>query len=253
MPDKPTHPPGIDTKPWTDVSLPPILGAMSERWWCALVWPEPKGRSRATLLLEARWQKGRKITISFLDGDEVVHERIRKVAQQWIDRTGARLTFEWRKDISATDIRISFRYAGSWSMLGKFALEETDVTRPTMNFGWLTRETSDPDLQEVALHEFGHAIGLLHEHQSPNATIPWNEGVVLAELSGPPNNWSEAEIRRNVLDRAEGEEVRATPFDPASIMLYPINPRWTIDGYSTSRNSDLSESDIALVRAIYGK
>src|SRR4029453_13895148 len=49
----------------------------------------------------------------------------------------------------------------------------------TMNLGFLDGGT--------AAHEFGHAIGLAHEHQNPAGGIEWNEEVVLRDLSGPPN------------------------------------------------------------------
>ncbi len=62
-----------------------------------------------------------------------------------------------------------------------------------MNLGFLDGGT--------AAHEFGHAIGLGHEHQNPAGGIQWNEPVVLQNLAGPPNNWDEATIRHNVLNK----------------------------------------------------
>ena len=35
-----------------------------------------------------------------------------------------------------------------------------------MIFSWFSIST--------VMHEFGHALGLKHEHQSPNANIQWN-------------------------------------------------------------------------------
>ena len=55
---------------------------------------------------------------------------------------------------------------GSWSRIG------TDATKVplmscTMNLGFVDRAT--------VLHEFGHALGLIHEHQSPfNDDFRWN-------------------------------------------------------------------------------
>ena len=43
-----------------------------------------------------------------------------------------------------------------------------------MNLGFLDGGT--------AAHEFGHAIGLGHEHQNPAGGIEWNEEVVLRDL-----------------------------------------------------------------------
>ena len=52
-----------------------------------------------------------------------------------------------------------------------------------MNYGWFDSETTDDEYRRVVLHEFGHALGLAHEHQSPGVAIPWNEQKVYDLLS----------------------------------------------------------------------
>ena len=49
-----------------------------------------------------------------------------------------------------------------------------------MNYGWLTPDSDDDELRRVVLHEFGHALGLIHEHQNPEGGIEWNEPAVKA-------------------------------------------------------------------------
>jgi serralysin len=219
--------------------------------WCVLCAPKVPGKSRAALLLDAAWPVNSVITVSFLDGPALLRPRILNVAQQWIDRTGIGLSFEYRTDTVDTDIRISCKYAGSWSLLGRYARSEPDKSQPTMNYGWLNEGSTDLEVQEVVLHEFGHALGLIHEHQNPEAHIPWNREVVIQELSGPPNNWDRETIERNVFQGYDRHEVRTTPFDEKSIMLYPVNPAWTIGGYSTTNNTSLSDKDIELIKEIY--
>jgi hypothetical protein len=75
---------------------------------------------------------------------------------------------------------------------------------------------------------------------------------VIADLSGPPNNWDEGQIRSNVLDHYPKEAVTATDVDADSIMMYPIPAAWTLDGFSADLNADLSEQDIAFIRQEYG-
>ena len=69
-------------------------------------------------------------------------------------------------------------------------------------------------------HEFGHAIGLAHEHQNPAGGMQWNEAAVIRDLSGPPNHWGEAQIRHNVLNKYRADQINGTTSDPDSVMLY---------------------------------
>ena len=219
--------------------------------WCVMCVPKIEGKSKGALLLESAWPVDTVITISFLDGPASLRAKVLAVSRQWLDRTGARLSFELRNNTTNTDIRISFQLHGSWSLLGKYARLQTDKSRPTMNYGWLREHSTDLEIQEVVLHEFGHALGLIHEHQNPESSIPWDRAAVIRDLSGPPNSWDLETIERNVFKGYDRSEVRSTPFDEKSIMLYPVNEKWTIGNYSTRNNSELSQKDIELVREMY--
>jgi hypothetical protein len=104
-----------------------------------------------------------------------------------------------------------------------------------------------------SLHEFGHAIGLIHEHQNPLGAIKWNRDAVIADLSGPPNNWDEATIENNMFRYYPEDTVIASQVDSLSIMMYPIPKAWTLDGFSAGMNSALSVADKQLVGQAYPK
>ena len=52
---------------------------------------------------------------------------------------------------------------GSWSKLGKDAEKEENTSEPTMVLGLI--KGYDDYNQHIVIHEFGHALGLEHEHQ----------------------------------------------------------------------------------------
>ena len=103
----------------------------------------------------------------------------------------------------------------------------------------------------MVTHEFGHALGLIHEHQNPDTPIDWNRAAVIADLSGPPNNWDEATIENNMFKRYDPSEVSTTPTDRLSIMMYPIPASWTNDGFSADLNKELSDTDRDFIRGAY--
>jgi hypothetical protein len=122
---------------------------------------------------------------------------------------------------------------------------------PTMNFGWFTPATPNDELQRVVLHEFGHALGMIHEHQSPSADIPWDREAVYEYYAGPPNYWSREQVDHNIFARYSHDQTNASLFDPASIMLYPIPPEFTGGKLSVGWNRILSATDRAFIGQLY--
>ena len=67
----------------------------------------------------------------------------------------------------------------------------------------------------------------------------------------PPQHWDEATLRRNVLDHYPKEDVTASPVDNLSIMMHPIPKAWTLDGFSSGLNANLSQGDIDFIKVNY--
>ena len=206
---------------------------------------------KAALLKSAKWNPGSVITVRFLEGDPALQARVKAVALEWTGPKMANLTLDFRK-AGPTDIRIAFQQGnGSWSFLGTMCRQVNPESRPTMNYGWLTPGSPDSELRRVVLHEFGHALGLIHEHQNPKGGIPWNKDAVRRDLSGPPNNWNDATIENNMFRFYPPTDLVATDVDALSIMMYPIPAAWTTNGFSAGLNAELSDTDKALIRSVY--
>ena len=221
--------------------------------WCFAWVPKVKSRTKAALLNESRWPVGSVITVGFLDGSPALQERVAGVARMWTAPGLANLAFVFKKNAADCMVRISFKYEGSWSVIGTQCLSPQVVPagEATMNYGWLTDDSTDDEVREVVLHEFGHAIGLLHEHQSPRSKIKWNKKQVYKDLSKPPNSWDKATIDFNMFEMEPKSKVTATAFDTKSIMLYSFPASWTTDGFSTKPNGVLSARDKKLIHAVY--
>jgi hypothetical protein len=188
--------------------------------------------SRAIAPRNRQWANGSTIEISFRGGTKAQRDLVKSVAPEWCEFANLELRFT---ENPAAAIRVSFQPDdGAWSYIGLDNME-VPVDAATMNLGWQDKA--------VILHEFGHMIGLAHEHQNPAGGIRWNEAAVIADLSGAPNYWSEATIRHNVLDKYRLDQIVGTTFDARSIMLYEFPASWTLDGFGTKANTDLSEQD----------
>lgn len=183
----------------------------------------------------------RVLHVRFLDGDARLHAKVAAYAAEWSRYGAIRLIFDNAAD---AHLRVSFSPGASWSLLGTDALHPSlGPDDPTLNFGWLTPAIPNDELAAVVLHEFGHALGLIHEHQSPAADLPWDRAAVYAFYSGPPNFWTRDEIDRNIFARYAAAESNFSQFDPLSIMGYPIPKEFTQGKFYSSVNRTLSPTD----------
>jgi hypothetical protein len=191
------------------------------------------------------WKNGQTIQISIIGGTFEQKEFVKFWANKWTEIVN--LNFEWI-DFTSGQIRITFKNEGSWSYVGTECL---GVVGSTMNFGWIDEDIKNNDGSTV-LHEFGHALGLHHEHQNPEGGIKWNRDAVIKALSGHPNYWTLDMIEWNVLSKLGGE-TQYTKFDPDSIMLYSFPKEWTLDNFQAKDNKTISTTDAEFLSKVYPK
>lgn len=200
------------------------------------------------LLTNTLWRPGRVLRVRFLGGDPRVQAKVVQVAKTW--EQYANIKFEFGNDPEA-EIRVAFiPNSGSWSYLGTDALG-IPKDQPTLNLGWLQVNTPNEEYNRVVLHEFGHALGCIHEHQNPSTNIPWNKPLVYSVYGGPPNNWPPEKVDVNLFNKYSQDQTQFSEFDRHSIMLYPI-PKDLTDGvFEVGMNRALSDLDRSYIGAIY--
>lgn len=223
---------------------------------------------RAYMELNRRWKDRRSvvknpitITIKFLNGDSYLQSKVRQYAEQWLTPT-CLIKFQWVASNVNADIKIAFKWnndGSSWSYIGTDC-KSVSQNNPSMNFGWLDYNTSEIEFSRLVLHEFGHALGFVHEHQHPFANIPWNKSKVYEYYA--TQNWSKARVDQNFFNiypnlKPSGSD-RSTPdprgysdYDKTSIMHYAVDASLTIGGYSVPWNYYLSETDKEVFLSYY--
>ena len=196
---------------------------------------------RAAILFAKRWVNNSTLRVRFLGGTTAQQKIVKDFAPKWSDHANIRLDFNNAPD---AEVRIAFDpNDGAWSYIGKDCLG-IPLNQPTMNLGWQD--------EGVVLHEFGHTLGLIHEHQNPLGGINWNRDNVIRDLSGSPNFWDLATIEHNMFEKYSQDLIRGTSLDKLSIMLYAIPKRWTNDGFFSEPNEVLSDTDKSFIGSANG-
>jgi hypothetical protein len=196
------------------------------------------------------WDNGKRVRCLFLDGDASVKAKVAGVAKDW--EAISNLTLDFVAS-GAAEVRISFLEKGfSWSTVGLDALT-VPKTKATMNFGWLEPTTAMREYQRVVRHEFGHALGMIHEHQNPDALgkIPWDKPKVYAYYA--QQGWSKADVDFNIFTVYDEDSTNFTSFDSTSIMEYAVPDSLTIGSYSIGWNTELSATDRDFMARQYPK
>ena len=195
------------------------------------------------------WAVGTKLRIHFLSGTAEVRSAVREIANEWTQFANIEFVFDVDVEDAEIKVEIAKPIGGTWSYIGTDALA---VSGPTMSLGVSAMDTGGQKFRFDVLHEFGHALGLIHEHQNPSADIPWDKDVVYEELSQRPNYWTRETIERNIFSKADSNTFPDyRPFDPMSIMWYVQPERHFTRVFPQRSESELSASDREFIGEVY--
>jgi tellurite resistance-related uncharacterized protein len=196
------------------------------------------------------WTQGETISVGFLPGETLsVINKIKTYVKEW--EIYANIKFVFTNNVSQAMIKVGFKKDHtSWSWVGRDVLVN-QFEGKTMNLGWVNDNLTESKFRGVVLHEFGHALGFIHEHQSPNADIPWDSAKVYSFYGGSPNYWNKEKVDFNIFEKYSGTSTNSSTYDKLSIMHYSFPAELTKDSSFVSENTTLSATDKSFAGLVY--
>lgn len=206
------------------------------------------------------WLPDPSIKVCFYGGNWRANQKIARVASEWSRQGHVRFDFGNTNGTSicrqcasndVSDIRITYTGGYYNSAVGNQSHDEEFKGGPSM---WLYEfDKPQPDekfFRFHVLHEFGHALGLNHEHQNPisECETEFNWPVIYAELvSQKPPFYTLNQVSNNMHVFLANTNFLLSAYDRRSVMNYSFPGNYYLQGTNSpcfcSLNSVLSPRD----------
>ena len=196
------------------------------------------------------WPTGSTLHVHFLDGSPEARAAVAKIAVEWT--VFANLDFVFHLEDAApsqVDIAITFDDPACNSSMGPSSRTAAAWGGASMRLCHIDNQVGSDFFRRAVLHEFGHALGMHHEHQSPAAGFSWDKPAVYAHYA--QIGWDEAFVDQWVFARVSQDQVRTTQWDPDSVMHYEFPASFTTDRIAIHGGNVLSALDKSFVAEIY--
>ena len=205
------------------------------------------------------WPNGSIIKVKFWKntGPISTQQKVMRWAHEW--EKYANIKFKLVSPTEYADIRVDLTlddnsYTTGYTPGGGIGKNILTISEDeyNMHLGSFYSWASDRSIGRTVLHEFGHALGLAHEHRHPNAPI--NESKYINYLIAE-QGWTRADATHQAsifnATHAAIWDLKYTDYDDASIMHYSVPADCTTTRVALLNNYVLSDGDKAFIGLAY--
>jgi len=212
--------------------------------------PLPDGVSRIGVLGSKFWgSAGARLGVGWMDNPPAdLRARILRHANAWGENANVEF---YDTTLGNAHIRVArIPGDGYYSYLAKDCLR-VPAGQPTMNFDSFTMQTADSEFFRVVRHEFGHALGAIHEHARRAIVQQLDEQKTITYFMRT-QGWSAEMVRQQVLTPIEEVSLlRPSAPEDTSIMCYGFPGSLTKSGRPIPGGTNITPSDAAYMASIY--
>lgn len=199
------------------------------------------------------WKPNQTLYIHLLDANKKEFIQIKTIAQEWLKYTSLKPQFimgkPTKKEVTHIRIQLGKGILNNSSRGTRALLEKkTEATMHlvALRYSWISEKRK----RRLILHEFGHALGLLHEFENPTLPYQWTKKGLTQICKGIFKPLKKCVLK---LTQKNKDIFFFSTFDQDSILNYEILPYMTREGVHIKKTYKLSDKDIKGISLLYPK
>jgi hypothetical protein len=213
------------------------------------------------------WPAGKVLRVCFLEEtDPAICRKIAGYANEWGDPKKNGIAFDFGEKGPGgkfrtfevgdqSDIRITFRYRGLWSIVGQDS-RMTIPGEPTMSLeNFDIAPPDEAEFRAAVLHEFGHALGFLHQYQHRKDRCGFALAALSERFRTAADPWDSRKVKLNFASPTYLDAPILSGDVKPSVMHLPCAPWMLSDGRKSpcyvTPSFGLSEVDQEAARRAY--